>query len=299
MKPWLEKVVVETGCSWSLLNRRLDDEIPFEWHHHPEYELTLTLNSKGHRLVGDHSGSYDDGDLVLVGPNLPHSWCSHSAVIKGQPHVALVSWFTNSWAKALMDNFPELCGIESLLVEAQSGVHFSEAVAFEVRPMIEQLPQADAAERLLLLLKILERLSRDDDRKRLCTPSGLQLAHASSDERIRRVLDTLHMRYAEPLQIADLAQIACVSQSALHRLFLRHTRMTPNDYVTRLRIGRACTALSDGKLSIAAIADLSGYRNLANFNRQFRTLKGMTPREFRRSYQSLPPNQEKRQFVGR
>jgi len=299
MKPWLEKVVVEAGCSWTLLNRRLDDEIPFEWHHHPEYELTLTLNSKGHRLIGDHSSSYDDGDLVLVGPNLPHSWCSHRAVIEGQPHVALVAWFTDPWAKALNDNFPELSGIETLLVEARSGVQFSEAAALEVRPMIEQLPHADAAERLLLLLKILERLSRDDGRKRLCTPSGLQLAHASSDQRIRRVLDALHTRYAEPLQIADLAQIACLSQSALHRLFLKHTRMTPNEYVTRLRIGRACSALSYDKLSIAAIADLSGYRNLANFNRHFRTLKGMTPREFRRSYQSQPPNQYKRQFAGR
>ncbi len=66
MKPFLEKVPAIQGMSWAMLNRRLDDAIPFQWHHHPEYELTLTLNSRGQRFIGDHIGSFDDGDLVLV-----------------------------------------------------------------------------------------------------------------------------------------------------------------------------------------------------------------------------------------
>src|SRR6185503_13055124 len=86
MRPTFEKVNVEAGASWALLNRRLDGGIPFEWHHHPEFELTLTLNSQGHRLIGDHAGSYEDGDLVLVGPSLPHSWCSHAAIDDRRPH---------------------------------------------------------------------------------------------------------------------------------------------------------------------------------------------------------------------
>ena len=63
-----------------MLDRRLDDGIPFQWHHHPEFELTLTLNSRGQRFIGDHIGDYDDGDLVLVGPNLPHTWVSREKI---------------------------------------------------------------------------------------------------------------------------------------------------------------------------------------------------------------------------
>ena len=68
MKPFLEKVYKPADASWSMLNRRLQDGIPFQWHHHPELELTLTLNSRGLRFVGDHVGEYGDGDLVLWDP---------------------------------------------------------------------------------------------------------------------------------------------------------------------------------------------------------------------------------------
>ena len=93
MRPFLEHLQRPPEASWSMLNRRLDDAIPFEWHHHPELELTLTLNSVGQRFVGDHVGSYGHGDLVLVGPNLPHTWASRDKLDATAPHVALVLWF--------------------------------------------------------------------------------------------------------------------------------------------------------------------------------------------------------------
>ena len=65
MKPQFERVTFPKGCSFRVYNRRVP-EIPFEWHHHPEYELTLTLNSRGWRFIGDHIGKYEAPDLVLV-----------------------------------------------------------------------------------------------------------------------------------------------------------------------------------------------------------------------------------------
>src|SRR5438445_12575984 len=76
VKPYLEKVTVADDSSWSMIRVPRDHGIPFEWHHHPEYELTLTINSRGNRFIGDHVGTYDDGDLVLLGPSLPHTWSS-------------------------------------------------------------------------------------------------------------------------------------------------------------------------------------------------------------------------------
>jgi AraC-like DNA-binding protein len=281
MRPTFEKVNVEAGASWSLLNRRLDDGIPFEWHHHPEFELTLTLNSQGHRLVGDHTGQYDDGDLVLVGPGLPHSWCSRRAINPRKPHIALVAWFTELWAARLLDLFPELGALSTLFSDARSGVEFSPAAVSKVRPLLETLPDVDAPARLLILMETLQVLARDPDRKRLSETLDDQFLPATSDERIRRVLDHLHKHFDEPVVVPQLAEIACLSQATLNRLFKRHTRQTPMEYVMRLRIGRACSALMEGRVSIAAAAYLAGYHSLANFNRQFLALKGMTPRDFR------------------
>ena len=118
MRPQFEKVTVPEGASWSLLDRRLDDGIPFQWHYHPEFELTLTLNSRGQRYVGDSVAAYDDGDLVLLGPNLPHTWCSAERIDGRHPHNALVMWFTEAWADGLTGSLAEMRGVAALLARA-------------------------------------------------------------------------------------------------------------------------------------------------------------------------------------
>ncbi|MDC6128320.1 AraC family ligand binding domain-containing protein, partial [Burkholderia gladioli] len=79
MKPAYEHVDFGPGCSVRIYHRRLS-RIPFEWHHHPEYELTLTLNSRGKRYIGDSVAAYGADDLVLVPPNLPHTWASNRSI---------------------------------------------------------------------------------------------------------------------------------------------------------------------------------------------------------------------------
>ena len=89
MKPFLEHIKTSKDSSWVLFDRRLP-AIPFEWHYNSEYELTLTLNSRGQRFIGDNISRYDDGDLVLIGPKIPHTWCSSEDVCKEREHQALV-----------------------------------------------------------------------------------------------------------------------------------------------------------------------------------------------------------------
>jgi AraC-like DNA-binding protein len=269
--------------SVAILNRRLRHGIPFEWHHHPEYELTLTLNSRGQRLIGDHLGDYDDGDVVLVGPNLPHSWCSTGCIDAKRPHVAIVAWFADAWASELVTLMPELSGVGSMLQEARRGIHFSSDASAEVRPLLESLPAARPDMRLIFLLQVLRRLADDAKRELLSEPTMAPMATAT-DARLQKVLDHLDHDFDKPVDVPRLAEIACLSPSALHRMFQRHTRLTPIAYVMRLRIGRACAMLMNNSSSIAAVAERVGYHNLANFNRQFRSIKGVTPREFRSLY---------------
>jgi AraC-like DNA-binding protein len=284
MKPFLEKVPVMPGMSWAMLNRRLDDGIPFQWHHHPEYELTLTLNSRGQRFIGDHIGSFDEGDLVLVGPNLPHTWSSSEKLVHDQPHVALVMWFTTGWTEALSGRFAELQPLAGMLERAAGGLSFSGAVSSSVRPLVERLFQEPEDERLLSLIRVLSMLARDMNAKQLASPAFVPHRDGADRGRIDRVLDHVHLNYASDVSIPALADIAALSASGLHRLFRRHTHMTVSEYVQRLKIGEACALLSGSRKPIAHIADAVGYASLANFNRQFRAMKGVTPREYRQKF---------------
>ena len=81
--------------------------------------------------------------------------------------------------------------------------------------------------------------------------------------------------------IPELAEVAALSVSGLHRMFRKHARTTVSEYLTRIRIGDACARLSGTQQPIAHIADAVGDSTLANFNRQFKVLTSRTPREYR------------------
>src|ERR1700689_3803368 len=131
MKPQFERVTYPNGCSLRVYNRRVS-EIPFEWHHHPEYELTLTLNSRGWRFIGDHVGQYQAPDLVLVPPDMPHTWASTANLRRGELHTAIVVWFSGSWLTQFVGLCPEYSGIRALLRRSVTGLAFDQPSAERV-----------------------------------------------------------------------------------------------------------------------------------------------------------------------
>jgi AraC-like DNA-binding protein len=279
MKPYRETVQRLPGTSWAWLDRRLEGGIPFQWHHHPEFELTLTLNSRGQRFIADSISPYDDGDLVLIGPNLPHTWASRDRVRAG-PHVAQVMWFHPDWAAALAAALIEFRPVTALLQRAGRALSFSPRVAAAARPRIAALFALPPEQRVPPLLELLHLLAGDDAAVPLAAAPALPAAGADRG-RIDRVLEHIHRHYAEGLQLGALADVAALSESGLHRLFRRHMQQTITSYVAALRIGEACALLSATTRPIATIAADVGYESLANFNRQFKAAKGMTPRTYR------------------
>lgn len=282
LRPYLERLPASSDASWSMLNRRLGDAIPFEWHHHPEYELTLTLNSVGQRFIGDHVGEYGDADLVLVGPNLPHTWSSRARLDENKPHIALVFWFREAWIDQFLGNVVELMPIRAMFARAASGLAFAPGIGLAMADRFETTFTLAPRQRLMAVLQILSDLADHNEVHPLASSNPPATSEGRS--RIDRVLNHLHQAYAGPLRIRQLADIAALSESGLHRLFAKHTRTTISAYLTRLRIGDACARLASSDQPIAHIATDVGYANLANFNRQFRALRGMTPRKYRASF---------------
>jgi AraC-like DNA-binding protein len=140
------------------------------------------------------------------------------------------------------------------------------------------------AQRLIGLLDILARLADDESGEPLSSvvPQPVE----GDRSRLDRVLLHLHRHYQRPLGMAELARIAALSESGLARMFRKHTQTTISDYLIGLRIGEACARLSATSEPIQHVAAEVGYASLANFNRQFLRLRGMTPREYRASFRA-------------
>jgi len=285
MKPYLENIPRQVGGSLHKLNRRLQNGIPFLWHHHPEVELTLTLNCKGQRFIGDSAEQFDDGDLVLVGANLPHSWVAHKKKDKDEPFIALVIWFDIEWLKQLAQSAPEFAPIKKLADNTQRGLKFSPAVSKAVRAQYQELFELPPQETLLYFLGILSKLAKDDDAIAL---ASTHVADAGSDlrEPLDRVLSHIHQNYTGTIRVRELAKIAALSISGLNRMFKKNTQTTISDYLINLRIGAASAKLSTTTHPVQVIAQDVGYASLANFNRHFKRLRGLTPREYRRTFET-------------
>jgi AraC-like DNA-binding protein len=266
--------------SWLLFDRRLA-EFPFNWHYHPEFELTLTLDSAGMRFVGDHVEQYDDGDLVLLGPNLPHAWQSRTTR-QGAVHRALVCWFTEAWIGPLIAASPELRPLRGLLDASSRGLVFGRATRAAARTRLLALVGAPPAQQWLGLLEVLLGLCDDAERAPLGSSAIAPAGDTRERARLARVLEWLNDHYAEPAGLEHLAAIAHLSESQLQRLFKRSTRMSISDYIAQRRIGHACALLAQSRLSVARVGEAVGYAQAAYFSRQFRAAKGCSPSEYRR-----------------
>lgn len=282
MQPWFETVTIPPERSWLLFDRQLP-AFPFSWHYHPQFELTLTVGSRGVRFVGDHVERYGDGDLVLLGPNLPHAWQSEALIGENRLHRAIVCWFTPAWIEGLMALMPEYAPLARLAAEAGRGLEFTDGAAERLRPRLLALGALPPARQVLELQAILIDLA--GCKRRPLASGEVPLSENPRDrERMQRVLTFLHANYDRPLRLAPLSAIAHLTDSQLQRVFKRSTRMSISQYVTQLRIGKACQLLVQTDLPMSHIAAESGFSDAAHLARQFKTAKGLPPTRYRETF---------------
>lgn len=283
MQPFFEQVGIPEGRSWLLFDRQLP-EFPFNWHYHPEFELTLTLNSRGMRFVGDSIEPYANGDLVLLAPNVPHAWQSGALDGPRDKHQALVCWFASDWAQRLIGVVPELAPVAGLLQRARRGLAFGAQTSDALRDRMLGLCDLSDLDRVLELQAILAHLSRAPDARPLAAGEIVVSQIPRDRDRMARVLNRLHDHYHEPLRLAPLCELANLTESQLQRVFKRATRMSISQYINQLRLGRACQLLVQTDRSMGLIATDCGFSDAAHFARQFKAARHVTPSAYRTSF---------------
>ncbi|RWR29201.1 helix-turn-helix domain-containing protein [Sinirhodobacter populi] len=282
-QPYFETVTIPPERSLLVFDRQLP-EFPFNWHYHPEFELTLTVNSRGMRFVGDHVAQYGDGDLVLIAPNLPHAFQSQSLIGKATAHRAMICWFTQDWAGGLIRAVPELEPVAALLAQARRGIRFGPGTTARLRGRMLRLGQMDALAQVMELQSLLVALAAAPDRHTLATGEVTVSDMPRDRERLQKVLDHLHRHYDQPLRLKPLCDLVHLTESQLQRVFKRSARMSISAYVQQLRLGRACQMLVQTDSAMGRIATDCGFSDAADFARRFRKARGVTPSVYRATF---------------
>lgn len=251
------------------------------WHYHPEYEIHLVTDTSGRYFVGDFIGDFVPGNLVMIGPNLPHNWVSHLAKGTSVPQRGIVVQFGAAHIKRLINVLPELRSLQPTLSDSELGVKFSDTTALAACPLMMQLCSAEGPLRARLFLQLLEQLAADTSAQTLSSANYEADPQNPAHAAINRLLLYLQNNYMLKIREADLAGLCNQSPSSFSRSFIRATGTSFGQYLNTLRVRAACELLVDTRSSVTDICFQVGYNSVSNFNRRFMAMKAMSPRTFR------------------
>ncbi|WP_323008312.1 AraC family transcriptional regulator [Paracoccus sp. (in: a-proteobacteria)] len=284
MQPDLELVHIRKGKSFAAWMHGY----PFRtvrWHYHPEYEIHLVVATSGTFYIGDHVGSFQPGQLIMTGPNLPQNWISEIAPGEGVPVRSLVIQFPEAFIEEASAAMSEMEALRPLLERSRRGLLFSNETGARIRPLMERLIEAQGLRRLSLFWEILDILANAPEYEVLASLSFELDLTRIHDGGINRALSYLREHLTEQVEEGELAEMVGQSQSAFSRAFKRHTGTTLVRYRNQLRVDLACQMLlTDPDIKVAEICYEIGFSNLSNFNRHFLKLKGMSPSQFRATF---------------
>lgn len=283
MKALYEKVTIDQAHSLLVKHIRLT-AFGALWHYHPEYELTYILESSGKRFVGDHVTNFDAGDLVLIGPNLPHFWRNDDDRVNELPAEAIVVQFPVSLDENLLSALPESQPVRQLLQRSRYGLCFSPKVAARLAPRLLKLPHQEGMMQVIELLSILNELASDREAILLASDSYQLTASEADTERMKRVLEFVLLHFRKEIRIDQIASIAGMAPAAFCRYFRKRTGKSFVEYLNELRISHARKLLTQADLSVGQVGFECGFNNISHFHRQFRQHTGTTPMRYQAIY---------------
>lgn len=276
--------------------RVLRHDFPSEicgWGAHPEYEIHLITKTHGSFIAGDHIGTFSPGQVSIMGPNLPHDWVSD--LPDGQVAVDrdAVIQFTDEWICGCMELMPELLELDEMLGLASRGLVFSGATAWRAAETILDVANSRGPAQISHLFKLLGLFARapEDEREVLASEWMGRPTDEDSRTAVEAGLSYIFGNLMGDIRLTTAARLAYMSEPTFSKYFKRATGLTFSNMVKKLRIAHARRMLDSTDDPIRHIATLSGYHNMANFNRQFLSEVGTTPTAYRQleSSQKPPP----------
>jgi AraC-like DNA-binding protein len=255
------------------------------YHFHPELELTYVSSGTGTRYIGDHIESFSEGDLVLVGSNLPHLWKNDKIYYQGDPYLkthAIVIQFKEDFLGEQALELPEMKNIKKVIVQSRMGLKILNRNRDKIAALMQAMVDQSGAERIINLLFVLNIIAESKDLKTLSSRAFSMDATQLGLERINKVFAYIFENFSEEISLKKISDIANMSPTAFCRYFKTHTNKTFSAFIIETRIHHSCKLIMNENKSLSDIAFESGFSNLSYFTKQFKKTIGMAPREYRK-----------------
>lgn len=277
MKTEFENITPDRGSSFKVLQWQWHED-RFFWHQHPEYEIVYIHKGAGKRHIGEHLSHFEEGELMFIGPNVPHLNFGYGA---DSQHEEIVVQLKDDFLGHAFLGSPELQDIKRLFELSKQGLNFYGSVREKVAEQMLTLPKLSHFERLIQLLVILQQLATTKE-YHLLKINGLSYEHSHREEiRIREIYAFVEKNYQRALDLQTVADLAHLTIPSFCRYFKKITQMTFTDFVNEYRIQQACKLLAENP-TVTEVCYSTGFNNLSHFTKTFKAVTGKTPREYKK-----------------
>ncbi len=284
IKPLFESINAQNDNSFSI---RVFEQETFTspYHYHPEFELTLINKGSGKRYVGNHLEHFNKGDLVFLGPNLPHCWKT-DPYIKGEINASsIVVQFTNDFLGHDFFNKPELLGIKKLLERSQRGIVYNRSIVPEITRDLKKLGKEEMCfKKLHILLEVLHKLSVTADFTLLNRLNHIPIKSGGDLERINKVFSYIIDNFKTNVCLDEVAHLACMTPNAFCKYFKKVTHKTFIEVVVEYRLNYATTQLIHTNKSVGQICFDCGFNDVAHFIRMFKSKMEVSPLQYKKKF---------------
>ena len=267
-----------------------DNQMDFPLHFHEDYELNLTLNVRGKRILGNLVEDFTEKDLVITTPNVLHCYKRDDAFLNTRCEAVVIQFPKELPSWGIFDT-DQLRDIRNMLCQPAPGLKFSEETAEAVRERLLRLPTVEGFEGVQLFLDILHELACAD--RTQVELIGVQSSDSSfpHSRRINRIVQFVEKNYNRKISLEDVGEQVGMSASSVSRFFKKRTRHNFWDYLNGFRIDRAAQMMIETEHTISEISYACGFNNISNFNRVFRERIGTTPSDYRNKFkESIIPD---------
>jgi YesN/AraC family two-component response regulator len=264
---------------------RLKDTFDFPVHYHPEFEINFILGGKGvKRIVGDHIEEIDDVELVLVGPNLYHGWelskCKNKDI-----HEITIQFHNDLFSESLLAR-RIMMPIKDMFNRANHGILFSKKTGAELAERIIRISKRDGMDYFLEMISILHDMANSRS-QRLLSTFTVDNDVFEDDDKMKLIYEYIQKKFSDKITLDDVSGVANMTAVSFNRFIKKRTGKTFVNYLNDIRVGYAARWLVEKDLSISEIAFKSGFNNIANFNRIFKSIKNTTPSQYRDEFYGM------------
>jgi AraC-like DNA-binding protein len=284
MPGFFEKIPLYSKATY-IIREYTVAQLDYPKHYHPEYELIYISKGKGKRIVGDNISEFHAGDLVLIGPELPHHWINSDYNKTRTKIRQVITQFHSHLLGSEFTERIECADINDLLKRSSHGISFNQKVALKVGKLLEcMLKTNDRFEGLLFLLQILHILSHTSSYKLLSSKTFSNKSPEKPADKIEPIYQYIIDHHTTGFTMKTLADKFCMSISAMSHFIRKKTGKNLTELLLELKINSACKMLVESNVPVSAICFDCGFNNLSYFNRKFKEAKNITPLAFRKLF---------------